>query len=142
MILIPWQNYLFPLCITTGYYVTLKSISYLHNKDNLRIVFEFPAIKWCRISFIKCDYVSIQKLVLQKPIYAWQTGDCFGRCLKLFPCLHKGIVLKYFFFNYNMNIIGEGRYFAWQQVTPNLQSNGEFLQFGVLDFAVERPITF
>lgn len=67
---------------------------------------------------------------------------CFGRCLKLFPCLHKGIVLKYFFFNYNMNIIGEGRYFAWQQVTPNLQSNGEFLQFGVLDFAVERPITF
>lgn len=75
MILVPWQNYLFPLCITTGYYVTLKSISYLHNKDNLRIVFEFPAIKWCRISFIKCDYVSIQKLVRQKPIYAWQTGD-------------------------------------------------------------------
>lgn len=65
----------FPLCITIGYYVTLKSINYLHNKDNLRIVFEFRAIKWCRISFIKCDYVSIQKLVRQKPIYAWRTGD-------------------------------------------------------------------
>lgn len=59
---------------------------------------------------------------------------CFGRCLKLFPCLHKGIVLKYFFFNYNMNIIGEGRCFALEQVTPNLQSNGEFLQIWCAGF--------